>query len=161
MDQPKMETTEMFRLMDRVRRAWLSVTPHESLNKSQFATLMAISRRSGQCCGSASKQGEPVMPSALADDMHQSRPALSQRIHELEEMGYIERVPDPTDRRVAGARLTEEGLQVLSRARERFDGILLGAMEQLGPEHAEMLISLLAELADALEDAVEQQTTGE
>lgn len=101
------------------------------------------------------------MPSALADDMHQSRPALSQRIHALEEMGYIERVPDSTDRRVAGARLTEEGLQVLSRARERFDGILLGAMEQLGPEHAEMLISLLAELADALEDAVEQQTTGE
>lgn len=161
MDQPKMETTEMFRLMDRVRRAWLSVTPHESLNKSQFATLMAISHRSGQCCGSANTQGEPVMPSALADDMHQSRPALSQRIHALEEMGYIERVPDPTDRRVAGARLTEEGLQVLSRAREQFDGILLGAMEQLGPEHAEMLISLLAELADALEVAVEQQTTGE
>lgn len=161
MDQPKMETTEMFRLMDRVRRAWLSVTPHESLNKSQFATLMMICRKSGQCGGNADTQGVPVMPSALADDMHQSRPALSQRMHALEEMGYIERVPDPTDRRVAGARLTEEGLQVLNRAREQFDGILLGAMEQLGPEHAEMLISLLAELADALEVAVEQQTTGE
>ena len=33
---------ELFRLMDRVRKAWQSVTPCEHLSKSQFGTLMAI-----------------------------------------------------------------------------------------------------------------------
>ncbi len=161
MDKPKTESVELFRLMDRVRRAWLSVTPHETLNKSQFATLLAIFRKSGQCSEAEGEQSCSITPSALADAMHQSRPALSQRIHALEELGYVERVPDPTDRRVAGVRLTKEGVQVLSRAKERFDGILFRAMEQLGPENAETLVMLLAELADALEAAVEPQTTGE
>ena len=44
---------ELFRLMDRVRKAWQSVTPCEHLSKSQFGTLMAIAhhgRMPGQSC---------------------------------------------------------------------------------------------------------------
>ncbi len=161
MDQPKMESVELFRLMDRVRRAWLSVTPHETLNKSQFATLLAIFRKTGHCGTDSEKKDGVITPSALADAMHQSRPALSQRIHALEELGYVERVPDANDRRVAGLRLTQEGVQVLNRAKQRFDGMLSQAIKQLGEDHAETLVTLLAELADALEAAVEQQITEE
>ena len=70
---------ELFRLMDRVRKAWQSVTPCEHLSKSQFGTLMAIAhhgRMPGQICTPSQEHGALTL-TALAGAMHQSLPALS------------------------------------------------------------------------------------
>ena len=79
---------ELFRLMDRVRKAWQSVTPCEHLSKSQFGTLMAIAhhgRMPGQSCTPSQEHGALTL-TALAGAMHQSLPALSQRVSALEAM---------------------------------------------------------------------------
>ena len=73
---------ELFRLMDRVRKAWQSVTPCEHLSKSQFGTLMAIAhhgRMPGQSCTPSQEHGALTL-TALAGAMHQSLCCFSKRM---------------------------------------------------------------------------------
>ena len=126
---------ELFRLMDRVRKAWQSVTPCEHLSKSQFGTLMAIAhhgRMPGQSCTPSQEHGALTL-TALAGAMHQSLPALSQRVSALEAQGYVERVPAPADRRVIGVCVTPEGRTVMEVAYRRFGSILSQSIDYLGP----------------------------
>ena len=158
MEEYEHQSAELFRLMDRVRRAWHGVTPCSHLSKSQFGTLLVIHRHEHLAeDGICTPEAHPIRLSALAGAMHQSLPALSQRMRALEELGYIERVPDPEDRRSIGVRLTDEGSGELALARERFSGILDRAMELMGPESARQLAPLLNQLAEALETAVAEQ----
>lgn len=152
MECHNIQTAELFRSMDRVRKAWHSVSPCDALSKSQFGTLMAIHHfEMAEVNGEKNKH---VKLSALANSMGQSLPALSQRVSLLEDNGYVRRVPDPDDRRTTGLELTDEGTEVLELARQRFDGILSYAADYLGPETSDKLIVLLNQLAEALELAV-------
>lgn len=146
------KNTELFRLMCRVRRAWCGISPCKALSKSQFATLLLIFQQSemNNCADHAGETGY-VTITALAAEMQQSLPALSQRVRVLEDMGYVERVPDPTDRRITGLQLTPEGMQVMRKAKQRFDGVLSQALEQLGEENSEKLIELMTQLAAVFE----------
>ena len=152
MEQEKNRTSELFRVLDRLRKAWFSVVPGQTLSKGQFFTMRQITHLSG--C--VTPGGPPVALSALANTMRLSLPALSQRVRGLEERGYLERVPDPNDRRVTGVRLTLEGVRVMSEAKERLDVILSQSLEQIGPENADLLIALLAQLAESFEKAAIQ-----
>ena len=152
MNTEKDQAAELFRAMDRVRRAWHGVIPCKTLSKSQFGTLLSIFHH-GMAAEKDGKNGVISM-SALAAAMNQSVPALSQRVRGLEDMGYVERVPDPADRRVIGVRLTPEGTEMLKKAREHFNGILSKALEEMGPDLSGQLVSLLSELAMSLEHAV-------
>lgn len=152
MDCHKIQTAELFRSMDRVRRAWHSVIPCDALSKSQFGTLLTIYHF--QKTQHEDESPRPVKLSDLANSMSQSLPALSQRVKQLEDIGYVKRVPYPDDRRITGIELTDEGTEVLFLARDRFDGILSDASDHLGAETSERLIFLLNRLAEALELAV-------
>ena len=160
MEEYEHQSSELFRLMDRVRRAWHGVAPCDRLSKSQFGTLLVVHRHEHLSEDSQfTEECHPIRLSELASAMHQSLPALSQRMRTLEELGYIERVPNPTDRRSIGVCLTSDGRSELDRARERFSAILDRAMTLMGPESAQQLMPLLAQLADALETAVAEQET--
>ena len=191
------ELDDLFRQMDRMRKAWEHVTPSKKLNKSQFGTLAALFRLSGgreqhhareaaQCEGAepleAGKQrgptvktepaaggmaagseaappsapsAKPVTLSELAGMMRQSLPALSQRVTVLEEKGVVERVANPTDRRVTGLRLTEAGRCEMDAAFRRFGEIFSQAAGRMGRQNMRLLLQLLGELADALNEAAE------
>ncbi len=154
------DVAAMFRRIDRIRRAWCAVTPCDALSKSQFSTLLAIAfqDRMRDPPGRAPGDGEEspqrersVTLTELARGMRQSLPALSQRVSALEAQGYIERVPDPADRRVTGVRVTWEGMRVLEQARQRLDGMLLCATARMGREKLHTLLALMDELAEGLE----------
>lgn len=143
----------LFEAMDRVRKAWKGVVPCSRLSKSQFGTLMVLA--SGSKEPGAVPGRDPFTPmtlSELAGIMGHSLPALSQRISLLEGMGYVERVPNPSDRRVTGLRLTPEGLQLLESARDDFVRKLDFVMERLGPQGAADLLRTLEQLARTLEE---------
>lgn len=170
MQGSRRELDEIFRQMDRMRKAWEHVSPSKKLNKSQFGTLFALARLSGgreQCLvcetpaqgeGAASSEPavKPVTLSELAAAMHQSLPALSQRVTVLEEKGFVERVADPADRRVTGLRLTETGRSEMDIAFRRFSGILSQAAGRMGRQNMQKLLQLLGELADALNKAADE-----
>ena len=144
---------DLFRVMDRVRRAWRNLTPCDSLSKSQLGTLMEISRHTERMQNESGKSlGVPL--SVLAGTMNQSLPALSQRVRALEELGYVERIPDPTDRRVIGVRLTAEGEKSKADANDRFARLLTDTLDRLGTENSQQLIELLGLLADSFEQTI-------
>lgn len=157
MERMESELSELFRVMDRMRKAWMNVTPCSTLSKAQFGTLMVIAYPERMI----GPEGEPLPPgtgeimtmTALSRRMHQSLPALSQRVSALESLGYVERVPDPGDRRVTGVRATPDGYRVLSEAYRRFSGIMRHAVGYLGAENIQTLLHLLTRLAEGLEAA--------
>ena len=74
---------QMLRAMDRIRRAWKNASPSETLNKSQFFTLMTLHNKGTDVFGGKCPHVDPYEPmtlSALAKAMNQSMPAVSQRI---------------------------------------------------------------------------------
>ena len=143
------EITALFRVMDHVRKVWRNVTPCPELSKSQFGTLMAI------CHSKINHRDDNIITlSELANYMHQSNPALSQRIKALEELGYVERVSSNSDRRIIGIRLTDSGTKILEVAHHRFKTIMSEVIEKLGLEETHQLINSLTSLADAFEKAL-------
>lgn len=67
------------------------------------------------------RAGKPyrLTPSQLQSAGLVSPAAVTKRIARLEELGLVERLPDPADRRGALVGLTRRGLQVIDRLSER------------------------------------------
>ena len=135
----------LFRLIDRMRRAWTAITPCAELSKSQFGTLMALAHLGGGP-GAAGQppQVQGLRLTQLAHVMHQSPPALSQRIASLEAMGYVQRTEDAQDRRVSRVCLTRQGHALLK---------LDSALAALGKQDAALLFTLLNKFTAQLEQA--------
>ncbi|WP_194421723.1 MarR family winged helix-turn-helix transcriptional regulator [Microbacterium abyssi] len=77
--------------------------------------------------------------STLAEVLQMDKGQLSRTIRELEDLGLIQRVPDPADRRSVVISPTEEGLARLAAARRPQEGAVLRA---LGPWPVEDIRSL-------------------
>lgn len=145
-------TFRLFSSLDRMRRVWQSITPCPELSKAQFGTLMVIlhgGKPPHFSCKNA--KNEPMALSTIANIMGQSLPSVSQRVTSLEQMGYLERVAHPSDRRICGVRLTPSGQKLMSHAFETIQADLDQAMAHLGNEQLETLFRLLDQLADELE----------
>ena len=149
------EMNSLFKVMDRVRKVWRSVTPCEELSKSQFGTLMAISHLQH-----TNPELSCISLTELASYMHQSNPALSQRIRTLEELAYVERVSNQNDRRINGVRLSVSGEKILNLAHLKFRNILSEVIENFGVEETNSLITSLNKLADAFETSLKQEDCG-
>ena len=77
-----------------------------------------------------------------------TKQAVGEFVVDLEKAGYVERVPDPDDRRAKYIRLTKRGLEAKQLAREYFIEIERHWAEQIGEEK-------VAALREALEAIVE------
>ena len=161
MENDTSRALQMFLTMDRMRRAWSEVIPCAGVSKSQFATLMVIlyGGRPPHGAGLLSASLPPPEESAgvslseVAAVMGQTVPALSQRVSRMEALGYVERLPHPTDRRAALLRVTPAGRQLLEQARRnitcRMEKILAG----MGEQSMDELLALLERLADLMEQS--------
>ena len=88
-----------------------------------------------------------------AHGMHQSPPALSQRIAALEAMGYVQRTEDAQDRRVTRVHLTPQGNALLKQAYHAMNEKLNSALDSLGEQDTAMLFTLLNKFTAQLEQA--------
>ena len=64
------------------------------------------------------RKGEPyaMTPTELMRSVMLSSGAMTNRIDRLEKLGFVERCPEPTDRRSLLVKLTDKGLQVVDLA---------------------------------------------
>lgn len=154
----KSNALQMLRAMDRIRRAWKNASPSETLNKSQFFTLMTLHNKGSsgfeECCPNADPYA-PMTLSALAKAMNQSMPAVSQRIRRLEELGYVCRTPDETDRRTVWIALTEQGNTLLqNNCHDMFRRLerMMTRLERQGERTPDQVIEAFNYLADAMEE---------
>ena len=87
--------------------------------------------------------------SALARGANMTPQAMGELVDELEELGYVERQPDPTDRRAKLIMLTPRGHECIAAGIATIRGIEARIDQTLGPDgHAE-LRRLLTELLEA------------
>jgi len=88
--------------------------------------------------------------SVLAERAHVSKQAMAQLVAHLEEHGYVERVPDPHDRRAKLVRATERGGEVFAIAQAMLASVDARLRQRLGDAKVEQLRTLLEELDAAL-----------
>jgi len=88
--------------------------------------------------------------SVLAERAHVSKQAMAQLVAHLEEHGYVERVPDPHDRRAKLVRATERGGEVFAIAQAMIASVDARLRQRLGDAKVEKLRTLLEELDAAL-----------
>lgn len=72
--------------------------------------------------------------------------SMGELVDELEQMGYVERRPDPTDRRAKLIVLTDKGQQCIAAGIAIIDGIETRITELLGERGHRQLRNLLNEL---------------
>lgn len=86
----------------------------------------------------------------LADRAHMTKQSVGEVATDLEQRGYIERVPDPADGRAKIIRLTQRGHQAREIGRGVIDDIELDWAQKFGEER-------IAALRDALEAVTAQR----
>lgn len=89
-------------------------------------------------------QGE--RPSDLAARLRISKQALNHLLGQLEQLGYLERRPDPNDKRAKRIALTPRGTKAGITIREAVADMETTWSQQLGPERFNQLRTLLREL---------------
>ena len=87
-----------------------------------------------------------VKVSTITNDLDIPKPATSKILNSLEEMGYIERKIDRSDRRVTYISLTEEGLGHIESMRRQRDQFINDLMNKLGHHDAKELIRIIDKL---------------
>jgi|SRR3954447_24082550 DNA-binding MarR family transcriptional regulator len=85
-------------------------------------------------------------PSDLAARLRMTKQALSYLLRELERLGYLERLPDPADRRSKRVALTPRGTSAVRVIREAVEEVETTWAQQLGPKRFSQLRALLIEL---------------
>lgn len=88
--------------------------------------------------------------SVLAQRAQITKQSMAELVAHLEHHGYIERVPDPDDRRAKLVRATPRGSEVYVIAREFVAELEQRWTERLGMKRMRLLQELLEELNDAL-----------
>jgi DNA-binding MarR family transcriptional regulator len=127
-----------------LRLPWEAVQRHmlARLHERGFADLDAAHLT---VFGYPGPQG--ARPSELAVRLRISKQALNYLIGELERLGYLERQPDPDDRRSKRIALTARGIAAIGVIRDAVGEIEATWSEQLGTERFAELRTLLLELS--------------
>jgi DNA-binding MarR family transcriptional regulator len=88
--------------------------------------------------------------SVLAQRAQITKQSMAELVAHLERHGYVERIPDPTDRRAKLVRATRRGSEVYAIAREFVRDLDAEWTERLGEAKMRRLRELLRELNEAL-----------
>jgi len=111
----------------------------EGLTPSQASALSSIERLGSPTLGALAAR-ESVQP-----------PSMTRIVGALEALGYVSRVVDPGDRRVARVTATTEGHRVLRRGRSLKNAFLADRLHRLPAEEREALGALTALLEHLVE----------
>ncbi len=95
---------------------------------------------------------EGIRLTALADAALMTKQSMGYLVDDLETLGYVERVPDPTDRRAKVVRLTVRGRAVEETVRKVILQIEADWAARLGQEEYQHLTRLLRALIALLEE---------
>jgi DNA-binding MarR family transcriptional regulator len=94
----------------------------------------------------------PLRLNDLAQRMGTSAPTASRAVDALDELGLVDRHPDPTDRRAITIKLTDDGRRSVEERKARVYAAFRPAAAALSPADREQLAELLARLAAQLSD---------
>jgi DNA-binding MarR family transcriptional regulator len=105
-----------------------------------------------QVFGSIKARGTRLTELASASNLSLS--AMAELIDDLQQLGYVERRPDPSDGRAKLVCLTDHGWQAIRRGRAIIQAIERDWAATLGNDRYEMLCAQLQDLLDTLDPAI-------
>ncbi len=114
---------------------------HEGLAEAGYPDIRPAH---GNVFGYMRKEGSRL--TELAERAQLTKQTMGYLVDYLEERGYVERRPDPGDKRAKVVRLTDEGREAVRTAREIMGRIEARWAELLGEDRMEQLRELLKEL---------------
>jgi DNA-binding MarR family transcriptional regulator len=117
-------------------------------------TTGGLTQSQASALASIAKLGSPTL-GALASCESVQPPSMTRIVGALEEMGYVSRVIDATDRRVARVTVSPTGKHVLERNRSAKNAFLAQQLHRMSPEERRSLADLpvLLERLIALDDS--------
>jgi DNA-binding MarR family transcriptional regulator len=96
--------------------------------------------------GNITAEGDRL--TVLAERADMTKQAVGEVVSELEAIGYVERVPDPSDGRAKIIRLTERGLAAWKVGWGAIDGVRRRWEKRYGKRRVAEMIALLGEIVD-------------
>jgi DNA-binding MarR family transcriptional regulator len=97
-----------------------------------------------------SEAAAPLRLNDLADRMGTSAPTASRAVDALDDLGFVARAIDPTDRRAVSIELTPAGRALVDERKARSADAFEHAAESLSPDERTTLLDLLERMADAI-----------
>ncbi len=140
------EAMQLALALSRLWRSWMAYEPRPPLRRSNMPVLGAMMHFN------ALGQKE-VTPGYLARELHQSQPAISQKVGELEDIGLLKRTAGVKDRREVKIALTDKGIETAYQSMDGFLHYVDRALEKLGRQKTASFIQLTEEFGDVV-DAV-------
>jgi DNA-binding MarR family transcriptional regulator len=115
---------------------------HARLNKLGYDEI-----RPAHGCVFGNMQPHGVRLTDIAERSRITKQSVGEIVSNLEELGYVERIPDPQDKRAKLVRLTPRGQQAQAAARKIFVEIESEWGERIGKKKVAALRAALEELS--------------
>lgn len=127
---------ELGRLIARIRVGWreAAATVHPELQPLGYQVLVSI------LSGTATSAG------ALIERLQTDKSAVSRQVKQLEQLGLVESIPDPEDRRARVLVATELAQERVAIARSRYEGRIGERLRNWSAADLDHFATLLADL---------------
>jgi len=136
-------TRDLFQLMKRLPRLKLKQSAIDGLTRSEYGILALLVLH-----GNGGKT--PLSVSDISNLLQITPAGVTHLINKLEDEKYIQRLPDPNDRRIVLIGLSDKGTTVTDGLYEEIREQMSGLVEHLGESDSRMLIRLVAKAIDYL-----------
>lgn len=118
------------------------ILEESGLTTSEFRTLLSLDEREGERL------------TAISERLLLSKSTITRVIDQLEERTWVERIPDPNDRRALRVVLTEKGVEERQRISRAHHLALSQVFQQLEEEERKNLCLILCSLFEILQDSL-------
>jgi len=138
-------TQELFQLMKRTPRK-LIMQKSQGMAPSEIEMLMMLTMRS-------ESDQKALTVSELSSLLQITPAAVTHMINPLEEKGFVERLSDPSDRRVVIIGMTDKGLEIAQSFVGNAQNKLMGLVTHLGKDDSRTFIQLMNKVIDFMATA--------
>ena len=127
---------EMGRLFARIRIGWreAAVTVHPDLQPLGYQVLISIAT------------GKATSAGAIIERLQTDKSAVSRQVRQLEQLGLVESIPDPDDRRARVLVATDLAQERIALARSRYEGRIGERLRRWTAADLDHFADLLADL---------------
>ncbi|TXK77106.1 MarR family winged helix-turn-helix transcriptional regulator [Paenibacillus sp. N3.4] len=127
---------ELARTFGQLARSSNKSRSFKGLRQSEFTLLTTVSYYTGA-------NAEGIKISELSRSLDVTPAGATHLVDALEEIGYLERLSDPNDRRIVLVRTTAKGEEQIKETEAHFFHVFKELAEHLGEQDAKELIRLL------------------
>lgn len=127
---------ELGRLFARIRVSWreAAVSVHPDLQPLGYQVLTSVA------------SGKATSASAIIERLQTDKYAVSRQVRQLEELGLIESIPDPDDRRARVLVATDLAQERVTTARARYEGRIRERVRSWSAADLDHFVGLLGDL---------------